>query len=146
MNAEAMFDASVRVENIIYIPGAISDPDSPPEVFVEEFCENLPSKPTMALYSQLPALAKYSDGDEWPEPEDVAEALSGTTGFLVRAATPFFGYDASGTSADFSWGHYYTEWLYAPTEAAIIPVCVEWAKSRHDTDKLAAIAKAGGQP
>lgn len=127
--AQIMADADVRTERVIYIAGAVVA-DATPNDFREEFCDNLPESKDHDLYRQLPAMQQFADGDEWPDPANVAEALIGVPGFLVQAATPFR--DQRGVS---SWGHYYTAWLYAPSEADIARVCAEWAEARHAHDR-----------
>lgn len=125
--ATTLFDAAVRVECLIYIPSAAADPEITPEVFREEFCEALPERADAPLYAQLPPMAQFADREEWPEPEVVAYNLLRTPGFLVQAATPVRDGDGS-----YSWGHYWTEWLYAASEADIARVSLEWAASKRE--------------
>lgn len=109
-----------RVEAIIYVPGAIVH-DAPPAF--KEFCEWLPEKPDAPLYLQCPSLLRFAASDDYPDPDEVCEALRGCHGFLVQGATPFF---AEGRTS-YSWGHYLTAWLYAASEADIGTVVSEWA-------------------
>lgn len=122
---QELFDAAVRVECLIYIPSAAADPEITPECFREDFCEALPERADAPLYEQLPPMAQFADSEEWPEPEVVAFALFRTPGFLVQAATPVR--DEGGS---YSWGHYWTEWLYAATETDIARVSLEWAATK----------------
>ncbi len=137
-----LFDAGVRVEKIIYIPGAVADMEATPEVF-RDFCEDLPDGIDSPLYEALPALKRFAGGD-YPKPEEVAEALAYKEGFLVQAATPVRQYsdDPSDTSySSLSWGHYYTAWLYASEEEEIAPVILAWAETRADYDKQRAVKR-----
>jgi hypothetical protein len=142
--AQEMFDATVRVEKMIYIPGIVADIEATPDDFDEEFCEGLPESLDASLYVQLPLLRQFSGGAEAVE---VAEALLFTDGFLVQAATPVFDYDDDdSSSASFSWGHYYTAWLYAPDQASISRVCAEWADGRRDYDRSRKRQNSEAQP
>ncbi len=137
--ASQMFEANVRLEAVIYIPGAVVDPEATPEAF-REFCEDLPDRVDAPLYAQLPDLKRYAGEGAIPEPEYVAERLLDQPGFLVQAATPVRGYgnDPADASFHWSWGHYYTAWLYAATEADIAPVAAAWAETRAAADLLKA--------
>lgn len=136
--SRTFFDANARVETLIYIPGAVADIEALPETF-EDFCENLPEKADHPLYAQCQPLAQFAEAEDYPEPEAVAEALLWTNGFLVQAATPVRHYQGGGAYG-YSWGHYYTAWLYAAAEADIVPVVCQWAATRaaHDEAKAAA--------
>jgi hypothetical protein len=137
--SSAIFDAGIRLEAVIYIPGAVADCEATPEAF-RDFCDDLPDQEGAPLYRQLPCLQRYAADGDYPEPEIVAEQLIDSPGFLVQAATPVREYHKSGDgTCCYSWGHYYTAWLYAATEADIVPVATEWAQSRHEADR----AKAG---
>lgn len=132
--AAAMFDAEVRVETLIYLPGIHASEDSYPDAF-REFCESLPEREDAPLYTQQPKLKPFAAGDAWPEVFEVADALLMEGGFLVEAATPVrtpVGKDGAYMGG---WGHYHTEWLYAATEADIARVCVEWAEACHAEDE-----------
>jgi hypothetical protein len=134
-DAERLFETGVRVEQIIWLPGAVAEYECAPEVFSEEFVDNLPEREDAELYQQLPRLARFAG--EYPEPEEVAEELMNTAGFIVQAATPVREYHADGGSS-YSWGMYRTGWLYAATEAEIAPVVLAWAEKQ----KAAMKAKA----
>lgn len=132
--ADEMFEATVRVEKLIYVPGAMADLENPPVDFVEDFFESLPTGAEQQLHAQLPALAAFSSADCEATWEQVADAIAEETGFLVQAATPVF--HVRGEVSDFSWGHYYTAWLYAANQGDIAPVCIAWANGRHQHDRV----------
>lgn len=139
MNArDLMFDADCRVEELIYLLG-MGDGDSHTEKF-EDFCESLPEKADHPLYQQLPALARYADGEDYPEADEVFQALLFTPGFLVQAATPCRRYYADGEAFYSGWGSYYTAWLHAAAESDIAAVCVAWAETQHAKDKASALS------
>lgn len=133
--AEEMFDAEVRVEAMMWVPGLAACEDSFPDVFEDEFCEGLPQRADDVLYAQLPALARFADGDDYPEASNVAETLRGTPGFLVQAATPTRHYIGDKGVFSSGWGCYHTAWLYAADETQIPVVCVAWAEERHESDR-----------
>lgn len=130
---ETMFDAEVRVEELIYIPGAVASDESFPKA-LEEFGEDLPAEEDAEIYKAIPALAPFADENNEPEAWRVAEALRFLPGFLVQAATPVRRPYGSGGAFTSSWGHYHTAWLHAPTEADIATVCAAWAEDRHNED------------
>jgi len=137
--AERMFEADCRVESLLWL-GGIGDGESVTEEF-EKFVEELPEKPTAPLYQALPALSRFCAGDEYPEPQEVAEALilARAGGFLVNAATPVRRYLKGSTTSYYAgWGHYHTGWLYASDESAICAACEAWANEHHAADLAAA--------
>lgn len=137
---ERFCKATARVESLIYIPGAVADPECCPESF-DEWVEDSLFDSEKTLLSQLPALRPFIGGAL--NPKEVAYALRNTDGFLVHAATPVRSYRGRGSGAFlYSWGNYYTEWLYAATEADIARVVAEWAAQRAAEDH----AKAEPQP
>ena len=120
-------DIPVRAEHVIWLPAALADIEALPETFEEQFCEWLPEGADRAIYVQLPVLARFAGGDVQPDAFEVAETLSGQSGFLIQAATPIKTYITEKLCRH-SWGHYRTEWLYAATEAEIASVMTAWAK------------------
>jgi hypothetical protein len=136
---QEMADLDVRLESVIWLPGAgfAVDSESDP---LEEFRENLPERDDAPIYKQLPELARFKDGDEWPEFEDLGDAIGHLSGFLIQAATPYRDYFGRGWTC--SWGYYRTEWLYAASEADILPVIKAWAEAEHAEMKAKSEAKA----
>lgn len=137
--AEKLFEETVRADQIIWIPGAVADFEGTPDVFAEEFVENLPENADAPLYKQLPVLARFASREAYPEPYDVAELLLFTPGFLVQAATPFMTPTKDGGVQHYSWGYYRTAWLYAASEAELLPVMLAWAEEQRAAER----AKAG---
>lgn len=107
---------NVRIGRVIYLPGATKE-DTPPRIFTD-FCEDLPEGED-DLYKQLPALNDFKDMDFWPNPDEVAEVLLGTPGFIVEAEYASEGH----------WGSYYLKWIYAPNEPEILKRSYEWART-----------------
>jgi len=151
--AERFFEELARAEQVIWIPGAVADPESPPEVFAT-FCQELPEHTDAQLYRQLPQLARFADAEYDPEPEEVARVLLDTQGFLVQAATPIRRHFTEPGGCQFSWGYYATEWLYAATVDDLEQVILVWVKAEverqrsHDTERreIAPMTAASSRP
>lgn len=136
---------NARIETLILIPAAIGQgEDCYPDAFKDDFCENLPEREDAPLYVQLPSLKKFSSGEDWPEPEEVAEALyfGRATGFLIQAAQPVVTNFYADGSFSYSWGHYHTEWLYAATAEDIAPVVEAWSEQTLAEDRAEHGSKA----
>lgn len=120
---EKMFHTAVRIERLIWLPGIGC---AAPEDF-EEFCEELPDDEGDTLYQQIPCLKRFADEDEEREPDAVLDAINWSEigGFVFQAATPVM--KPSPTGSSYSWGHYYTKWMYAATEAEMCDRAVAWA-------------------
>ncbi len=125
--ANAMFDATVRVERIIWLPGAVSGERLSPDL--KEFVEDLDTDPASVVYEAVPELRSIAenDGDEDLFIELAQELLLGATGFLVQGATPTREY-VTGGSFFSGWGSYYTKWFRVATEADIAPTIIAWAE------------------
>ncbi len=78
------------------------------------------------------------------EPETVGEVLftNGLTGLLVQVATPVRTFYGDGNGCRYSWGHYYTEFVYAKTYDDALKLGFEWAQSRREHDKAKLTAAA----
>jgi len=145
--AEALFETCVRVEHMIYVPSLTVDEESYCDTFCEEFVEGLPERKDAPIYRQLPKLKRFAEADEGPEPWMVADVLRGLPGFIVQAAAPCRSYLKDGSNGwTWSWGNYWTEWLYAPTEADIATRCVEWAEWRAEQDRAASLKAEKSSP
>lgn len=140
--SEILNESTARVERIIYIPGAICADSITREFrdFIEEMIDEPKVRKTIS--DAIPAIKRmFAIADEsGEEVEDwiVTEALMFTGGFFVEAATPVMTPFGDLGASSFSWGHYYTEWLYAPNEEAIARVVSAWADKRHDEDSAVA--------
>lgn len=132
--AEKLFNATCRIENLIWIAGAVANPEYLPEVFEEEFIENMPDNTNATLYQQLPALVPFIDNRD--DTYELAYTLYDTDGFLIQASTPVKKYYDE-HSFSFSWGHFYTAWLYAKDSASIADVVLEWATRLAAEDRTA---------
>lgn len=130
---QMMFDVGARSERVIWIPGALSDCESPSPDF-KDFCEDMPDDEAHALFQQLPILKQFSQG--YPDPAEVAEilAIHGIEGFLLQGASPVRRYLPGGLYMS-GWGHYRTRWFYAKTIEEAAQLCVEWAETQAAQDR-----------
>lgn len=129
--AQRLFDASVRFDKLIWLAASATDSGATSEDF-RDFCENIPDSVDESdpLLEALPTLKEYAEGDEYPDPEEVAQKLiwAHKVGYLALAATPVMRWWPDGQGAEFSWGHYNTKWLYGETPAAVAAAALKWAK------------------
>jgi hypothetical protein len=139
--SEKLFDETVRVEAIIWIPGAVADPESTPDAFREGFFEDIIDGNTDELMRSLPGLKRALKDSEFAEVIDVAEALLFVPGFLVKLATPIREFYADGGSS-FSWGCCRTGWIYVEKEVDLEPSVINWARAEVGRQKAKAAAKA----
>lgn len=135
--AEEVFDLNVRVENMVWIPG-IGDVDATADAFSRNFVEWLPESEDAPIYKALPQLLPFASEDGASEAAYVAMAIYHVPGFLVEVARPVM--TPLGANMTFSWGHYYTAWLYAKDEASLLPVIREWAAELDAKDRATAPA------
>jgi hypothetical protein len=129
-----LFDAGVRVDRVIWIPGAIVDGDSPTDTLRDFIEDDFPEDAGHEICKALPRLKRFAEIDEVPEAEDICEALYGVPGFLVKAETPVRTAYGERGAYSWSWGHVYYSWLYAKDEASILEVVTNWAAARFADD------------
>lgn len=134
---EKLFNATCRVESLIWIAGAVADPESLPDSFEEQFIEDLPDRPDNILYQQLPALLPFVENRE--DTYEIAYALYDTDGFLIQAAAPVKKYHSE-NGCSYSWGYYRTAWLYAKDADAIADVVLEWVSHQDAKDRAKSAA------
>jgi hypothetical protein len=112
-----------RVESMIYLAGSLACYSVPGEL--ENFFSNADPDDIKKIFPDVPdAVAEVGSSVE-----TFAEWLrdTGKLGFLVQYATPVMT-KTSKDSADFSWGHYYTQWIYMDKISGIIPNGYKWRK------------------
>ncbi len=123
MRRDRFCGANVRVEQMIWIPGAIAA-GVLPESLHDAIVDDLYDGDNAQVIQRLPALKPILKSREEPEDDWIADVLHETDGYLVQLARPI-PRDISGTMHSFSWGYYATKWVYAA-----------------DLDDLADLAKA----
>lgn len=141
MEANEIFDEhELRFEHLIWIPSAAGN-FSPPKVLLE-FGEDLPESPEHSIYQALPRLRQFLETNKYPDEEDLCEALWQAKGFVAKVARPVFDYDSEGKMASFSWGHYWTDWIYGETLEALAENAARWAEEKDAADRAKGTAKA----
>lgn len=138
--ASRLFDETVRVESIIWIPGAVADPESTPEAFREGFVEDIISGNFHELLDALPRLKRILKDADFADTIEIADALLFTPGFLVKLATPIRDF-RDGDVSSFSWGYYRTGWIYVETEAGLEPAILNWVHAEVERQKAKEEAK-----
>ncbi|WP_312411978.1 hypothetical protein [Shinella sp.] len=111
MRRDRFCDANVRVEQMIWIPGAIA-PGVLPENLHDAIVDDLYDGDNAQVIERLPTLEMILKSREEPEDDWIADVLHETDGYLVQLARPI-PRDISGTMHSFSWGYYATKWVYA---------------------------------
>ena len=135
--AENLFNASVRVEQMFWIPGITAQP---PREFEDFLSDEIAGDCAPAVLEALPFLKGMID--EGAEAEDVVAEMNfrRKIGFIAQVATPR-PYDIrKDGSHSFTWGHYHTKWLYADTLESLSEQAVTWAEGVLETAKAEADA------
>ncbi len=134
-----LFDATARVDRVIYLAGALAAMDVFPDNLKDFFDEEIE-----IIEKALGPLPEWFDLAESAseQAEFIFEWLrdAGKLGFLVQFATPVM--TPHGSSRSFSWGYYSTRWVYAGTMDEAIAKGLEWCEERRAEDKKA--DKKGG--
>lgn len=124
---EIMSNATVRVERIIWLPGAtacLTIPDDLIDFIEDEFVDD-DSEIRQELYDKFPHLSDIPlDDTEWL----VDAGFSRCGGFLVQAATPVKTKIGNSKSVSYSWGYYHTRWLHVDAIEDVAPTIAAWAK------------------
>lgn len=136
----AFFDNSVRCGAVIFIAAEPCDAISET---LRGFLDDVHGDRIDALLGPLPDWMKeqLAEVDGWQVWEDdLSQHLfrTGRLGVLMRAESPVYQY-TSPSSANFSWGHYRTEWVYGDTIIDAARAALAWADAQAEKDK----AKAG---
>jgi hypothetical protein len=127
-------DATLRMDKVIVLAGALTDPECPCNE-LREFIEDEDEETLRQLFPKAPndLFEESCSETSWQFCEWLSD--SGTLGFLVQFATPVMR-RTSKTSRSFSWGHYYTEWVYAETLEVAAEKGLAWAaKKRAEEDR-----------
>lgn len=130
-----MFDATVRIEAAWPFP--VCEPPSQIADLFEDGEDRLP-KENKALVEHWDEemLEVLYDGEGWEFSDVYAELCAaafrkGVKGWLGLAATPVFTPNKIG-GASFSWGHYRTKLIFAPTSDALLEASVVWAEQERN--------------
>lgn len=120
---EKLFEATARIEQVIWIAGALAAGDDMAED-LQEFFQFEDDKTIERCFGPIP---DYVDFDAHGFDEAISEWMSaiGEFGFLVKFATPVMKPSGRG-SRSFSWGYYSTQWIYAETLDEAVEKGLAW--------------------
>lgn len=135
---------TARIEEIIFLAGALSDLDSLPQAF-RDFIEDSDDEQIDQPFGEVPADIKAVLGDR-DGSEIFADWLlsRGTLGFLVKFATPVASL-FDGDSFTYSWGFYKTRWVYGDTIDAAIEAGFAWVTETRAADRAKDEAERKGR-
>lgn len=139
--ADELFNAGLRVERIIWLPGIVCA-DAPPEDFAD-FVDHLEMEPEHPCFEVVPELKPVADAD-FLTAQVALEYMLGATGFLVQGASPVRHYTGSDGSFYSGWGEYNTKWFRVASVDEIPAVLIAWAEELHAKRKARHDAKATG--
>jgi hypothetical protein len=118
-----LFDAEVRFENLIWLPGVMAN-EQVPNIFLEWIDWVNDREPSDQIFRELPELPAPSD--DLLDLERARWILARRFGFLVKVAHPVRQY-RDDTSWYSSWGYYSTRWLYADDIDGCVAAALAWA-------------------
>ena len=124
-----------RIEDIIWLAGAMAHVESLPERLSDDFMSDNENDDLIRMFDYIhpDIFEEIADGDFWPLAEWLFDR--GKIGFCVKMATPEFKYSKSGKSARFSWGCHYYQWVYGETLEDAIEAGFQWVASRRKKEK-----------
>lgn len=133
--AQRFFDTNVRIEKMFWISGICVAAPRDFEEFVED---DLYDNCAPAVLEALPFLK----GLEGSDGETVLSemAMHRKNGFIVQVATPRPYECRPDGSHSFSWGSYYTKWLYADTLDELASIALAWGEGVLSDAKSKAVA------
>lgn len=139
---EKLYDATARIERVVFIAGALATADTCTDD-LDEFLDHEDNEVIEKCLGEIPDWVDI-DGRGMDRAESVFEWLhdSGKLGFLVQFATPVM--EPHGNSRSFSWGYYNTQWIYADTIEDAVDKGLAWVETRRASEDAKATTKKGG--
>lgn len=114
MISDRLEQADVRVDKVIWIPGAVSVMGKHEDLY-DLICDDLyESKDAPEIVSKIPAIERLL-GKDRPEWDEILEALYGVDGFFVQLSRPIPTAFFSDTGYSSSWGYCQLKWAYVET-------------------------------
>ncbi len=131
---QQMFDATLRVEEILHI-GTMAADDSLPSR-LKDFLEEIEEEDLKIMFPDISkwvvdeiGTREFSDAfREWAIQKN-------KYGFIVQFATPVKKWSKDKKSASYSWGYYNTKWLYADTFETALESGMKWAEETRAEEK-----------
>lgn len=142
---EQLEQATARIEQLLHIGGMVAGSDSMPDPLRDLLDED--DETLTMVFPGLPDWVKeaMSDRDEGPDAFHQWVHDSGALGFVVQFATPLMRDLDSPGCGTFSWGSYYTHWVYGDTLEQAIERGLAWVDERRAREWEKAQAKAATQ-
>lgn len=126
-------DANARIERSIFLAGALAAMGAFPED-LDDYFDDLEVEDINACFGEIP---EYVDVETrgYARSDGILEWLlnSQKLGFLVQFATPVMT-PTGKNSYSFSWGNYYTKWIYADTIEEAVDKGLAWVKKQRKSD------------
>jgi hypothetical protein len=142
---EKLGNATLRIENMILLAGAIVDEDSLSPPLAELFDYDFDAKLIRECFPTVPDHVAAADDDDlqWQLVEWLIETE--TLGYLVQFATPVMR-PAGASGMAYSWGNYYTKWVYADTLDGAVANGIAWSKKMRAKEKKKKKDAASARP
>lgn len=120
--AKNLWDATARIEQVIFLAGAVAQGDAIPDPLLELFDE---FDEISRCFPDVPDFAE-SEGDARAAAESIADwfLMRNRLGFLVQVATPVMRKD--GKHYAYSWGRYRTCWVYGDSMDEAVKAALAW--------------------
>lgn len=138
--ATRLFDASVRVETMFWLPGIAANTPDEWRDFIEDDLSG-----EKDLFTQLPWLKKLVDGNDElklePDEFPVEFYRKGCNGYIVNLARPIPTQFHKGGGYSFSWDYYQCRWFYFETLDALCDHAEKWSEEVVSRAKKKARAK-----
>lgn len=109
--ASDFFDASVRINQVIWLAAAICDTDALPESLEDGLLEDMGASDFRQIFPDYPKHEPEGDEEtEYPDACEYAQWLLDNRkfGYLVSVQTPV----REPGDTIFSWGYFSTKWIY----------------------------------
>lgn len=133
---EALFDNTIRFEQVIYMAGALGQADSPSQ----DLRDLLEEEDDETILQAFPGFPVDVLDDPDVGIEFSAEWLidNDRLGFLAKVATPVMTYHKESECSSFSWGYYRTQWVYGETMDEVVAKAIAWADKQREAEKARA--------
>lgn len=124
------YDSNSRIEKMFLLAGVLADESMPQDV--EDFFTDEDFKTYKEIFGKIPGYVKddMDDGGSSALPAWLLD--TGKLGFLVQFATPIM--KQCGKGATFSWGCYYTKWVYGNTLDEALKSGFKWVQEQREKE------------
>lgn len=126
---ETMDDALLRAETILHLGSQLTGGGAPDSLIEGPFEED------EAICEQFGA--PFDEMPRWELVEHLMEHcwMNQQLGWLVQFATPIRTFSKGSGHSSFSWGRYYTKWIYAETFEEAVDAGLAWAGDMKEKDR-----------